>query len=221
MRDFLLSVILCNNNYIKEYESLMKKDNINNSMEELTESFNEEKDIIIHVYRDFDNSFMTFYNDANRLEYEPEMMKNKYTSFNLGVKYKLHFLHGDKKELSKFSKDNIKTFSMKNINNINNTKEERNDSKTGQGKENNYSKFSNNLIGSFYSDEDEKDNNNANIIKHHNQNKDNKNENENSNNNNIIINTFIINEEDNKGFSRVNTLKDSTNENDENKSRCT
>jgi hypothetical protein len=39
--------------------------------------------------------------------------------------------------------------------------------------------------------------------------------------NNIIINTFIINEEDNKGFSRVNTLKDSTYENDENESRCT
>ena len=213
IRDFLLSIILCNKSYIKEYESLLKKDNVNNSMEELTESFMEEKDIIIHVYKDFDKSFMTFYNETHRLDYEPEMHKNKYTSFNLGVKYKLHFLHGEKKDINGGSKDNIKTFSMKTIKKI---KEERinPNNNNNNGKENNYSKFTNNLMGSSYSEKDEEKDN----IIINNQNENNKNEKENNIVKNININ---INKEDEKGLSRVNTLKDSIYENDENDNRGT
>ena len=83
MRDFLLSIIFCNKKYIKEYEPLMKKEKLNSSNDDLTESFNEEKDILLHVYRDLDKSFITFY-ERNRMEYEMIEQKNKYTSVNLG-----------------------------------------------------------------------------------------------------------------------------------------
>lgn len=211
MRDFLFSIILCDKKYIKEYETLMKMDIINTTNEDLTESFNDEKDIIMYVYRDFDKSFMTFYNEANRSEYEFELRKNKYTSFNLGVKHGLHFLHGDnKKEASKFSKNYMKTFSMKNLNNI---KEEKRDSIKNSTLNNELEirHFSKNLVGSFYYDEEDqkKEKEKKSIIT-----------NENNNVNKISINNNINDKnKSNEDIRKVNTFNDSVHDYDEN--RCT
>ena len=148
MRDFLLSIILFNKKYIKEYEPLMKKEKLNVSNDELNESFNDEKDILIDVYRDLDKSFMTFC-EKNRIDYETIEQKNKYTSFNLGNIYGLHFMQGDKKELSKFSKNKIKNFSMKEISNK--IKEEKNYNLNK--KELEFKPSSIYSINSFYEDE--------------------------------------------------------------------
>jgi hypothetical protein len=67
MRNFILSIILCNKEYIKDYEPLIKKDNTNISNEDLTESSNDEKDILLNVYRDLDKSFMTFCHERFRI----------------------------------------------------------------------------------------------------------------------------------------------------------
>ena len=115
-RDFFLSFILCDKKYIKEYEPLMRKDNTNTPNEEVSDSENEdnEKDIKMHVYRDYDRSFVTFYN-KRQMQCEPILQNNRYTSFNLGNNYGLHFMQGEKKELSKFFQNRKKISSMKNM----------------------------------------------------------------------------------------------------------
>ena len=189
MRDFLLSIIFCNKKYIKEYEPLMKKEKLNSSNDDLTESFNEEKDILLHVYRDLDKSFITFY-ERNRMEYEMIEQKNKYTSFNLGKNYGLRFMQGDKKEISKFSKDNIKNLSMKNISKI---KEEAIEFKhrNFNNKEIMLKPSSNSLVGSFSIDRNDDNKLGEKVIYE-----------ENESNNNI---------------NRVNTLNDSIHEDAENR----
>ena len=117
MRNFILSIILCNKEYIKDYEPLIKKDNTNMSNEDLTESSNDEKDILLNVYRDLDKSFMTFCNERRIMEYEPIVQNNKYISFNLGNKYELYYTPGNKQG-RKFSHQNVKTYSMKNFDEI-------------------------------------------------------------------------------------------------------
>jgi hypothetical protein len=117
MRNFILSIILCNKEYIKDYEPLIKKDNTNMSNEDLTESSNDEKDILLNVYRDLDKSFMTFCNERRLMEYEPIVQNNKYISFNLGNKYELYYPQGNKQG-RKFSHQNVKTYSMKNFDEI-------------------------------------------------------------------------------------------------------
>ena len=182
MRDFLLSIILCNKKYIKEYEPLMKDEKLNISNEDLTESFNEEKDILLHVYRDLDKSFMTFC-ERNKIEYELVEHKNKYTSFNLGKHNLMHFMQGDKKELSKFSKDNIKNFSMKNISKI---KEEEIEFKPSNfnDKELVLKPSSNSLIRNFsYNENDEKE-----------------------------LDDKVADENSNNNMNKVNTLNDSVHE---------
>ena len=205
MRHFLLSVILCNKNYIKDYEPLLRKEKENTiiSNDDLTEFSNDEKEIIMNVYRDFDKSFMTFYNERIRLYNEPIINKNKYISFNLGNRNGLHFIQ-DKKELSKLSNMNNKTFSMKNI------KKEK-DEKI-------FSKFNildkksskNNIDSFYYEDEvnekvneeedDEKKENDKNI----------KIENENNN---------LNNEKNNNNSNNINSISDSNNSDYERK--CT
>ena len=118
IRHFFLSYFLCNKKYIKEYEPLMSKSNPNPNLsnDEITDSGNEggEKDILMHAYREYDKSFVTFYNQRQML-FAPFLQKIKYTSFNLGNNYGMLYLQGEKKELSKFAYNNLKTFSMKNI----------------------------------------------------------------------------------------------------------
>ena len=195
MRHFTLSVILCDKRYIKEYEPLMQKEKLNVSNDELTESFNEDREnnIIINVYRNLDKSFATFY-ERNRLEYEFIEQKNKYTSFNLGKNYGLHFMHGDKKEMSKFSKDNIKNWSMKSLKTIREKKEIKNNLLTN--KELEFKPSSKNIGDSFYSDnENENEENNI-------ENKSN--EKQSINNDNTIQNN-----------ENRNTLNDSVHDNSE------
>ena len=68
----------------------------------------------MHVYRDYDRSFVTFYN-KRQMQCEPILQNNRYTSFNLGNNYGLHFMQGEKKELSKFFQNRKKISSMKNM----------------------------------------------------------------------------------------------------------
>jgi len=188
MRHFLLSVILCNKNYIKDYEPLLRKEKENTiiSNDDLTESFNDEREIIMNVYRDFDKSFITFYNERIKLYNEPIVNKNKYISFNLGNRNGLHFIQ-DKKEMSKFSNMNNKTFSMKNIKKV---KDEKINSKNILDK-----KSSRNIIDSFYyedevyekenEEEDNEKKDNDKNIKIENENNNLNNEKNNNNSNNI------------------------------------
>jgi hypothetical protein len=122
-RHFFLRFILCNKDYIKEYEPLMRTSNLNVSNDDITDSGNEcgEKDILMNAYREYDKSFVTFYNQR-RMLYDPFLLKNKYTSFNLGNNIGKHFRQGEIKELSKFAPHKLKTYSMKNIKS---TKEEK------------------------------------------------------------------------------------------------
>ena len=115
IRHFFLSYLLCNKKYIKEYEPLMNNDNQNVSNDDITESCNEgcEKDMIMRIYREYDKSFVTFYNQNNQRLMAP-MLQSKFTSFNFKNNIGLHFLQGEKKDLNKFKKDS-KTISMKNI----------------------------------------------------------------------------------------------------------
>ena len=196
MRDFLLSIILFNKKYIKEYEPLMKKEKLNVSNDDLNESLNDEKDILINVYRDLDKSFMTFC-EKNRIDYETVEHKNKYTSFNLGNKYGLHFMQGDKKELSKFSKNNLKNLSMKEITNKIKEEEKSELKNNLSEKELEFKPSSVCLINSFYEDEEDgkKQDKNNNIVNNNNQNIYNAND-ENINNN----------------INKVDTLNDSIHE---------
>ena len=118
-RHFFLSFILCNKDFIKEYEPLMRKDNRNSNMsnDDLTESKSEmdEKEILLNAYREYDKSFVTFYNHRNQMLNAPFLEKNKFTSFNLGNNYGLLFLQGEKKDIGKLTYKKLKTFSMKNI----------------------------------------------------------------------------------------------------------
>ena len=123
-RHFFLSFILCNKDYIREYEPLMRSSNLNVSNDDLTDSGNEgggEKDLLMNAYREYDKSFVTFYNRRQML-YDPFLQKNKYTSFNLGNNIGMHFRQGEIKELNKFAPHKLKTYSMKNIKS---TKEEK------------------------------------------------------------------------------------------------
>ena len=223
IRDFLLSSILCNKSYIKEYEPLLKNDKLNITTEEdITESLNEEKekDILINVYRDLDKSFMSFY-ENNRLEYEKFEQRKNFTSFNLGQNNGLRFMHGDKKDIIKYSKDKNKNFSMKDINKI---KEQ----KLLQFNKNNLIfkepilKFSSNIIGP-YNDEEKEDeielNNIDNINNINNKNKDINDTNNTNNINNTNNNIDIINQKKSTNkLSRLNTLKDSIHEQNEERS---
>ena len=116
-RHFFLSFIMCNKEYIKEYEPLMRKDNANISRDENNDSLNEEceRDILMHVYREYDKSFVTFYNQRQMLYVPSNLKRVKFTSFNLGNNYGLRFLPLEKKEMSKFFLNSKKTSSMKNI----------------------------------------------------------------------------------------------------------
>ena len=173
-RHFFLSFILCDKEYIKEYEPLMREENNNNIInDDNTDSSNEEdeKDFLMHVYREYDKSFVTFYNQRQMLYVPSILQKNKYTSFNLGNNYGLRFLFGEKKEMNKFFLNNKKTFSMKNIKS---TKEENKTKKL-------FYDSSVNIIEMHYY-EDERENNN----------------NGNKENNNINIAINIVSQEPNK-----------------------
>ena len=189
MRNFILSIILCNKEYIKDYEPLIKKDNTNISNEDLTESFNDEKDILLNVYKDLDKSFMTFCHERRRMECEPIVQNNKYISFNLGNKYELYYIPGDKQG-RKFSQQNIKNYSMKNFDEI---KEEKDSFKKSNFHANKKDKKNNNSPIK----EEEKKENDIHIINEFNI--DNLNINDENNNNN----TALI---------RNNTLNDSIHE---------
>ena len=176
-RHFFLSFFLCDKGYIKEYEPLMRTSNLNISKDEISDSGNEycekEKDILMNAYREYDKSFVTFYNQRQML-FDPFLQKNKYTSFTLGNNYGLHFIQGEKKELSKFAPQKLKTYSMKNINSIQN-----------KNTKNHlfYDSSSNFMEMFYYQDESEikKENNNI----------------------NIEIN-FVSNEKNGKGSSNIN-----------------
>ena len=206
MRHFLLSIILCNKNFIKDYEPLLRKEKENTiiSNDDLTESFNDEREIIMNVYRDFDKSFITFYNERIKLYNEPIANKNKYISFNYGNRNGLHFIQ-DKKELSKFSNMNNKTFSMKNIKKV---KDGKIDSKFN----NLDKKSSTNIIDSFYYEDEvnEKENEEEDDEKKENE-KNTKVDNENNNNNNIIKanHIYLNNEKNNINSHNINSNLDS------------
>ena len=180
IRHFFLSFILCNKSFIKEYEPLMRKSNPNNSKDDITDSGNEcgEKDILMNAYREYDKSFVTFYNQRQMLL---TPILNKYTSFNFGNTNGLHFMQGEKKELSKFAPQKLKTFSMKDINSI-----------QDKNKKNHlFCDSSFNYVEMlYYQDEGEinKDNNNINIEINFLSNEKNDKDNQNLNNNNNIMN---------------------------------
>ena len=215
MRDFLLSIILCSKKYIKEYELLMKREKLNISNDDLSESLNETKDILINVYRDLDKSFITFY-ERNRKESELFELKNKYTSFNLGINYSPHFIQGEKKELSKFSKKKFKNLSMKNIKKIN---EEENEIKNSNFNIKDLIKTSSShIIKNFPCDEEnEKEQEKENIFIINKENNDEKNINSIINNNEIERNNTQTN--NNNNLNKVNTLNDSVH--DDLEGRCT
>ena len=153
-RHFFLSFILCDKKFIKDYEPLMRKDNDKAPNDENTDSGNEEdkKDFLMHVYREYDKSFVTFYNQRQMLYAPPILEKSKFTSFNLGNNYRLKFLSGGGRELSKYFYNKKKTSSMKNIKS---TKEENKTKKL-------FYDSSVNIIEMLYYQEDGENNNNGN-----------------------------------------------------------
>ena len=112
IRHFFLSYLLCNKKYIKEYEPLMRKDNPNSSNEDLTDSCIDggERNILMNAYREYDKSFVTFYNQR-QMQCSRILNRNKYTSFNLDNKYGRRFIQA----VNKFFPKNPQTMSMKNI----------------------------------------------------------------------------------------------------------
>ena len=69
----------------------MNNDNQNVSNDDITESGNEgcEKDMIMRIYREYDKSFVTFYNQNNQRLMAP-MLQSKFTSFNFNGTIKTH-----------------------------------------------------------------------------------------------------------------------------------
>ena len=119
IRHFFLSYLLCNKKFTKEYEPLMKKDNPNLSNEDLSESCIdvEERNILMNAYREYDKSFVSFYNQR-----QMQNQRNKFQSFNWENKYGVRFIQGEKKDINKFYSYNLKTMSMKNIKSFNQVK---------------------------------------------------------------------------------------------------